>query len=270
VNLNATPANETGRTAIGRSIFSNIVVGIDGSEAGFEACRQIARLADQDSEIDAVAVVHVGPAVAATLEAAHIVDVLARDAEEAVEQAVEILGRRARKRYLDGFFSGALLAELERSDATLIALGTHEHRRATEIVFGGVAGDVLHKAPCSTLIARKCPTETFPRKVVVGHDGSSQAENALAVARELEHRFGSSVRVITALAGKHVDEDRIRKQTGAHVVAQHPVAALVEASRDADLLVVGSRGLHGLRALGSVSERVAHEAYCTVLVVRAP
>jgi nucleotide-binding universal stress UspA family protein len=31
---------------------------------------------------------------------------------------------------------------------------------------------------------------------------------------------------------------------------------------------VGSRGLHGLRALGSVSERVAHDASCSVLVVR--
>jgi nucleotide-binding universal stress UspA family protein len=40
-------------------------------------------------------------------------------------------------------------------------------------------------------------------------------------------------------------------------------------SADADLLVVGSRGLDGFRALGSVSERVAHEASCSVLVVRA-
>ncbi|MGE5690058.1 MAG: universal stress protein [Pseudomonadota bacterium] len=29
-------------------------------------------------------------------------------------------------------------------------------------------------------------------------------------------------------------------------------------------------GLHGLRALGSVSERVAHRAACSVLVVRSP
>jgi nucleotide-binding universal stress UspA family protein len=28
----------------------------------------------------------------------------------------------------------------------------------------------------------------------------------------------------------------------------------------ADLLVIGSRGLHGIAALGSVSERVAHQA----------
>ncbi len=35
-------------------------------------------------------------------------------------------------------------------------------------------------------------------------------------------------------------------------------------------IVVGSRGLRGLRALGSLSERIAHEARCSVLVVRSP
>jgi nucleotide-binding universal stress UspA family protein len=45
-----------------------------------------------------------------------------------------------------------------------------------------------------------------------------------------------------------------------------PVDAL--SRLDPDLLVVGSRGLQGLRSLGSVSERVAHEARCSVLVVR--
>ena len=48
----------------------------------------------------------------------------------------------------------------------------------------------------------------------------------------------------------------------------NPVAALLAASAESDLLVVGSRGLHGLRALGSVSERIAHRARCSVLVVR--
>ena len=46
------------------------------------------------------------------------------------------------------------------------------------------------------------------------------------------------------------------------------VDSLVIASEEADLVVVGSRGLSGIRALGSVGERVAHEAHCPVLVVR--
>jgi nucleotide-binding universal stress UspA family protein len=35
-----------------------------------------------------------------------------------------------------------------------------------------------------------------------------------------------------------------------------------------DLLILGSRGVDGLRSLGSVSERVAHESKASVLVVR--
>jgi nucleotide-binding universal stress UspA family protein len=48
-----------------------------------------------------------------------------------------------------------------------------------------------------------------------------------------------------------------------------PVDALVQAGETSDLLVLGSRGLHGVKALGSVAERVAHQASCSVLVVRA-
>lgn len=51
------------------------------------------------------------------------------------------------------------------------------------------------------------------------------------------------------------------------VPMHEPVRALVGASGIVDLVVVG-RGLHGLMALGSVSERVAHEAEGSVLVVR--
>ncbi len=49
-------------------------------------------------------------------------------------------------------------------------------------------------------------------------------------------------------------------------------AALLRASEGADLLVVGSRGLTGVRGalLGSVSSECAHRARCPVVIVRAP
>jgi nucleotide-binding universal stress UspA family protein len=56
-----------------------------------------------------------------------------------------------------------------------------------------------------------------------------------------------------------------------HVVGGHPAPILVEASKGADLLVVGSRG-HGEfvgMLLGSVSEYCTTNAHCPVLVHRA-
>ena len=57
----------------------------------------------------------------------------------------------------------------------------------------------------------------------------------------------------------------------AKVMCGHPAPLLVEASKGADLLVVGSRG-HGEFAgmlIGSVSEFCATNAHCPVLVHRA-
>jgi nucleotide-binding universal stress UspA family protein len=54
------------------------------------------------------------------------------------------------------------------------------------------------------------------------------------------------------------------------VTEGHPAAVLVDASRGADLVVVGSRG-HGEFAgmlLGSVSEHCVSNAHCPVVVLR--
>jgi nucleotide-binding universal stress UspA family protein len=53
------------------------------------------------------------------------------------------------------------------------------------------------------------------------------------------------------------------------IVEGTAAGALVEESRGADLLVVGSRGLGGFRGLllGSVGQQVAHHAACPVVIV---
>jgi nucleotide-binding universal stress UspA family protein len=55
------------------------------------------------------------------------------------------------------------------------------------------------------------------------------------------------------------------------VVENSPAIAMLDAARDANLVIVGSRGRGGFASLllGSVSSQVVHHAHCPVLVVRS-
>lgn len=252
------------------SVFERILVGVDGGKLSFDACRQASLLASPETAIEAATVTLFPPVTAAALGAHELAADLEETAGSALLVAGQILGPHAELRRLEGITVEALLEEVKRTKATLLAIGAPEHPRVEEIVFGGVGGELLHQARCSVLVARPAPDERrFPRSIVVGLDGSKQAERAYAVARAIAARRHSTVQSVVALGGKRVALGEIAKRhRGVETSPAAPVPALVAASDCADLLVVGSRGLHGPRALGSVSERVAHSAPCSVFVVR--
>lgn len=254
----------------GQSIFDRILVCVDGTTESLDACRQAHALAERHSTV-AAAFASLYPAgEASTLGADELAERLDHAVSSSLAAAEQILGPHAELRRLHGLPVEALLGEAKRIEATLLAIGTHGHDRLEEIALGGVAGELLHRAPCAVLVARPVPDlDAFPREIVVGVDGSPQAEIALAAARTLASRRHGRLRRVVAYGGKRIDLGPVAKRhPHIEAVAAAPVPALVDASACADLLVVGSRGLHGVRALGSVSERVAHDASCSVLVVR--
>jgi nucleotide-binding universal stress UspA family protein len=254
------------------SVFSRVIAGVDGSEAGYEAARQAGRLVAPAGWLEVFTAVYLLEANRAGWSAPRIANELWQEGGEAICKGTEIAGPRAEHRLVNGPPLPSLMHELTEREATLAAVGTHGHSRLSEIMIGGVAGELLHNAPCSVLVARPPAAEAlFPHSIVAGADGSPESAAAVAAAHYLANRFAAPLTVVTALAGKDVDlaSAQLTAPVEVEVLDEHPVHALVEASANADILVVGSRGRHGLRSLGSVSERVAHEARCSVLVVRA-
>ncbi|HVM53988.1 MAG TPA: universal stress protein [Acidimicrobiales bacterium] len=131
------------------------------------------------------------------------------------------------------------------------------------------------------------------RKIVVGLDGSTGSTAALRWAAAEARIHGAPLTALFAwdllrqpdgfspdfdetaaerAARAWIDEAGLTDDLEVHVdvVCDLPGAAIVEASGDADLVVVGSRGRGGFKGLllGSVSSVVAERAACPVAVVR--
>lgn len=141
------------------------------------------------------------------------------------------------------------------------------------------------------------------KRIVVGTDGSPSALTAVRAAADLARQSGAELHIVTAyrpmsslmthpefamLSASALDNvdpsdgarevtSRTAEAIGSGIeVQQHQVGASaadalcdLAANIDADLIVVGSKGMTGARRiLGSVPNSVAHNANCSVLIVR--
>ncbi len=200
-----------------------------------------------------------------------------------------------------GAAAPALIAESENADT--VVLGTRGSGGFVELILGSTTLYVATHARCPVVCVPEA-AEGAPQRhgVVVGVDGSATSEAALEFAFTFAAHAGQSLVTVHARPdpGLHAaspmpityDPVPVEREQAAElaesvaswsrkypevqaefkVVHGHAVKALVDESRTAGLLVVGSRGRGDLKSLllGSVSHGVLHHASGPVAVVRAP
>lgn len=191
----------------------------------------------------------------------------------------------------------------EGNDADLIVVG-HRGDSQISLMLGSTANYVLHHARCPVVVVRGDRAEP-PRRVLVGvddHDIADGVDNESVRAlrwayqihgleevrvlhgwslqpmawdlvggvplypADLDAAAAELVQRVTEAAGTPPEGVKVVQLTVQHAGGR----ALVEGSRDVDLVVVGSRGRGGFAGLllGSTSAEVAAHAHAPVAVIR--
>jgi nucleotide-binding universal stress UspA family protein len=283
-----------------------IVAGVDWSDEAFAAVEQIGLLYRPD-EVVLVHGVDLGmfhyPIVA---EAANLqgYDEFRHALMEAGRQAVE----RCRTLLPAETPSIRTLCEVQHPaafildsaamvKADLIAVGTHDHSRVTEVFAGSISHRILLHATLPTLIVKGKARPVI--RVLMAVEGR---EDAIRLQKWLtSHPFKSpvAVTILSVVPSLHMVDphlavglegwseqskrhaEQVVNDTAQALASPHftvstdvrlgdPVTTVCEAGSSHDLIVVGSHGRKGLDRflLGSVSHGIVHRAGCSVLVVR--
>jgi nucleotide-binding universal stress UspA family protein len=177
----------------------------------------------------------------------------------------------------------AVVKMADRLGVDLVVVGAHRHAVAGgRLILGSTSQRVLYESHC-TVRAARCSSERRegPVRIVVGYNGSHDAEEAVEAAASRAWPAGSEARLIHV--GEEVKPEAIgaaaeRLRAAGLGVSEFgrdgdPAHALLREAEewDADSIFVGTRGLHGLQHLlhGSVAAAVAARAPCSVEVARA-
>ena len=117
----------------------------------------------------------------------------------------------------------------------------------------------LQHAPVTVITVNSVPASPWTGNPTV------LAQDPEVLARLRQAAEDMTVKVTRQLNGERPASVTVRAING------FPAQELINASRDADLVVVGSRGAGGFARLlvGSVSDQVVHHAHCPVMVVRS-
>jgi nucleotide-binding universal stress UspA family protein len=280
---------------------SPIVVGTDGSEP---AARAVAWAADEAVRRDLpLRIVHaISPSISdipattppgfrlsLNAEGEHVLSVAAVYARE------NRPGLQVTMELIHDTTAHALREQV--ADAFELVVGHRGLGGFAGMLLGSVSLRVAGRAAGPVVVVRGGPGQVY-HEVVAGVDPGQEPDVVLSYAFDAASVRHAQLRIVhgwqlsptLAGAGWAVDVDEVERSyrtaldqviepwrdrfPDVKVVEQtpldHPVHALTEASRDADLVVVGARSRGGLTEmlLGSVSHGILHHAHSPVAVVR--
>jgi nucleotide-binding universal stress UspA family protein len=292
-----------------------ILIAYDGSKGAELAIDDLKR-AGLPRRAEAVALTVVEELIPAPTSIGGVTTTFAKSLLEEEKDSLA-LARRARSRLHSIFPGWEILAEagigspgseiIARADEwspDLIVVGSHGRTALGRMFFGSVSQKVINEARCSVRVARGRIVEPdVPERIIVGVDGSEEADAAVDEIASRNWPDGSEVRIVNSAwtipaagdPGTAVNlEEWIARETervnkvveGAAeklasaglkvsivVKEQEPKALLCGEAEDlmADCIFVGARGMGRLERflIGSVSSGVAARAHCSVEVVRA-
>lgn len=294
-----------------RMLTSPVVVGVAGDGAGDSALQWAARLAARTATSLVVVHASDPESFASRMVGAEMIAVTAvLEAEEqsvcALERRVtalaDELGIPARVDAVRGSPVSALLEQ--QDEAALIVVGTGVKGAVEEFILGSTSLGVAAHARCPVVVINPgVDLDVLDHgRIGVAVDGSADSRRAARAALALAELTGARVSAVTTWYLEVVDgfvvtepdsaewaqletdrramveevlaplRDRFPEvEVDVEVVRGPVVMTLRDLAEDWDVLVVGSRGLGGIRGrlLGSVSQRMMRTAPCPVLVARA-